>query len=542
MEALKWEPTMDSDAFIDSIRTKRRAAAPVSSPIGPIYLLELTVDRFFLDSLVALDDSIAERVLQELRRFQFPIFGITMEPTTTVAIRNNDSEHPPTRSVTRRQQRLQRLCETLGSITISMTLPLCRVYPGLADGIASCVRSIRGLSIEEQDDHRANAALAVCPELLAALQGNTSIKKIRIDISTRFYHIVAPIVKNMANLETCRFGSLFPVMTDVFVALNDANAIADLMITSPSLQKLELAGLDLSSVDSDRRLRDGMTHARPKCLEITHCTLRDASRAALALARNSRLEKIQLSQLRFTLHPVSQFMDALKVCAARMLKLNELHLLFEDMEDADLYATMASFIRNANTFPSLSHVQLGCYKYSELLDDALTHCVQHNTNIRRLSVFCPPISNSVRYRLPALCDAMNGNHTVTATLGVAVSIDDNPRNILVREKQPGSWNPDGWAWHSDDKKLLDAVSDLNQNGRVYLEKDATSLSKGIDLLSKVNQKLDPIFYHLRENPLLCMGRSREPKATIARAVGRKRKMPVQHADTGQRKSARLAAK
>jgi hypothetical protein len=44
---------------------------------------------------------------------------------------------------------------------------------------------------------------------------------------------------------------------------------------------------------------------------------------------------------------------------------------------------------------------------------------------------------------------------------------------------------------------------LNKAGRRYLVQDGSSISKGVDGLSKVNNDINCLFLHLLENPRLC---------------------------------------
>jgi hypothetical protein len=44
---------------------------------------------------------------------------------------------------------------------------------------------------------------------------------------------------------------------------------------------------------------------------------------------------------------------------------------------------------------------------------------------------------------------------------------------------------------------------LNEAGRRYLIEDGSSISKGVDVLSRVNNDINCIFLHLLENPRLC---------------------------------------
>jgi hypothetical protein len=48
-----------------------------------------------------------------------------------------------------------------------------------------------------------------------------------------------------------------------------------------------------------------------------------------------------------------------------------------------------------------------------------------------------------------------------------------------------------------------SIFELNQAGRRYLVQDGSSISKGVDVLSRVNNNINSVFLHLLENPRLC---------------------------------------
>jgi hypothetical protein len=47
------------------------------------------------------------------------------------------------------------------------------------------------------------------------------------------------------------------------------------------------------------------------------------------------------------------------------------------------------------------------------------------------------------------------------------------------------------------------ILDLNRAGRRYLVQDGSSISKGVAVLSRVNDDTNSMFLHLLENPRLC---------------------------------------
>jgi hypothetical protein len=50
---------------------------------------------------------------------------------------------------------------------------------------------------------------------------------------------------------------------------------------------------------------------------------------------------------------------------------------------------------------------------------------------------------------------------------------------------------------------IDAILRLNAAGRRYLIEDGSSISKGVEVLSRVNNDIHCVFFHLLENPRLC---------------------------------------
>jgi hypothetical protein len=48
-----------------------------------------------------------------------------------------------------------------------------------------------------------------------------------------------------------------------------------------------------------------------------------------------------------------------------------------------------------------------------------------------------------------------------------------------------------------------AILRLNAAGRRYLIEDGSSISKGVDVLSRVNNDINCLLLHLLENPRLC---------------------------------------
>jgi hypothetical protein len=50
---------------------------------------------------------------------------------------------------------------------------------------------------------------------------------------------------------------------------------------------------------------------------------------------------------------------------------------------------------------------------------------------------------------------------------------------------------------------VNSILQLNRAGRRYLIEDGSSISKGVDVLSRVSSDINSVFFHLLENPRLC---------------------------------------
>ena len=48
------------------------------------------------------------------------------------------------------------------------------------------------------------------------------------------------------------------------------------------------------------------------------------------------------------------------------------------------------------------------------------------------------------------------------------------------------------------------ISRLNQAGRDYMKSDRCNVVKGVDVLGKVSDNLDCLFFHLCASPVLCI--------------------------------------
>jgi hypothetical protein len=78
-----------------------------------------------------------------------------------------------------------------------------------------------------------------------------------------------------------------------------------------------------------------------------------------------------------------------------------------------------------------------------------------------------------------------------------------------------------------------AILRLNKAGRRYLVQDGSSISKGVEVLSRVNNDINCVFLHLLENPRLC-DRSAVEKVSAAGESNGSSTTPTAGSDGGKR--------
>jgi hypothetical protein len=87
-------------------------------------------------------------------------------------------------------------------------------------------------------------------------------------------------------------------------------------------------------------------------------------------------------------------------------------------------------------------------------------------------------------------------------------------------------------WASD----VSAILRLNEAGRRYFIEDGSSISKGVEVLSRVNNDINCVFLHLLENPRLC-DRSAVEKVSAGESNGRPTDPTARSGDGGKREQA-----
>jgi hypothetical protein len=193
------------------------------------------------------------------------------------------------------------------------------------------------------------------------------------------------------------------------------------------------------------------------------------------------------------------------------LQLHNVHLC--DSEFA-FWCRAFSFLRTNSALMSLT--------LNSIEDDATQSCIsafcfdiaamlEENASLEVLSIQSWKTAEFCAKDYLALIPALNGNQSLKI-LGFAeyaslqfTADEDKQMGALLRknyglESLPDfEWNPNNGAGD------VGAILRLNAAGRRYLIEDGSSISKGVDVLSRVNDDddINCVFLHLLENPRLC---------------------------------------
>jgi hypothetical protein len=188
-------------------------------------------------------------------------------------------------------------------------------------------------------------------------------------------------------------------------------------------------------------------------------------------------------------------------------------------DNADLWRGAFSFLRTNKTLQSLlvdmqRNVTTKCLSAFRI-DIATT--LQDNKSLESLSIRSWNDINAEEYCV--VVTALQ-NNTTLKTLSLYHD-HHNPHLLTFRltddeDKQMAALFKKNYTMVSlPDLEARDvhAILRLNEAGRRYLVQDGTSISRGVKVLSRVNDDINCVFSHLLENPRLCDRRAVETVTT-----------------------------
>ena len=316
-------------------------------------------------------------------------------------------------------------------------------------------------------------------ELVAGLQGHPSIQCINLFISRTWYPFVMPVLRTIPLLNQIELwgGTLSDEDwnadpgPNVMACISDAYPTTGLAAEDIS-RELKLVYFDLSSESTQQGLANILTSGCIESFAIYHGQFDEHDTILPDALAMSSLRRLWLDS--GAIPPV--FVEGIgSMCELVNLTFNEV----------TSNGTVLRVVEMAAFMPSLTNLSIRTDYSFELMDLALAKCVRQNKSLRMmsLSAYGRESIPKAKVLLPAFEDAMKDNYQV--------------REVLI------------FSWERDNPFDLAMVQNvkmfvrLNCAGRDYFVRDARDRHKGIEVLECVNDDLNCLLVHLRENSLLC---------------------------------------
>jgi hypothetical protein len=278
-------------------------------------------------------------------------------------------------------------------------------------------------------------------------------------------------------------------LISITVQCNNARALFDALAASlPSNSTLRHLELELGQQDEDD----------PDCL----------SPVFSALGQNTGLKSLKVNDF----HSMDESLStAMKDGLGMNETLESLELDNATLSDdnADSWHRALSFLRTNKALKSLmiTFCKDATKSCLSALRSDIACLLQENTSLQSLSIQRRRIKSKAEEYI-ALVTVLQGN----ATLSV-LSLDHNTGSLQLTDDediQIAAILKKNYALESlpninlkNRASDVDAILRLNGAGRRYLVQDGSSISKGVEVLSRVNNSIDCVFLHLLENPRLC---------------------------------------
>jgi hypothetical protein len=245
----------------------------------------------------------------------------------------------------------------------------------------------------------------------------------------------------------------------------------------------------------------------------------------LALGNNTGLKSLKVDVLGLIDESLSTAIkDGLEL--NETLESLELRYVRLRYDDTDLWCRALSFLRTNKTLKSLVVEVSGGVTESCLsafrID--IAGMLQDTTSLESLSIQTWNMNIKIKAEeYFVLVTALQHNRTLKTlnlhyhTSRLALTHDEDKQMAVLLKKN--------YALESfphmnlkNEAGDVGAILQLNKAGRRYLIEDGSSISKGVDVLSRVNDNINCVFLHLLENPRLC-DRSAVEKVSCGESSG-----------------------
>ena len=418
-------------------------------------------------------------------------------------------------SVEAEQGHLDRLYDCIGSIS-----SLKKLYIVGSEGLdprivfSRLLPCLGGVTSLELTDAYSGLTEQQLPDVAQGIRGLTSLSDASITAPSWCWPLLFSTL------------GVMPTLARVMVSCAECDSLqaAHALVELLSAESLLDVTLDTVDVEDDeesiRVLYQGIENTRACGISLINCSFMDANSFATAILA-SRVKKLQIQYP--CLKPLAtESMEPSNDVSTRLFDSSEEERLFvdafirllpsmADVEELDIRLCIAdrdealniALARSAAFCSNLKRMTFGCGLYSSITDDACAEILESNKKLQILEIFC--LATPDGHSAPAVLEALKTNYSLEQ-FRISAHFSECT-NCLA----PAA------------RLALEPYLRLNRAGRRYLEHDAANAAKAINVLGQVNDDLDSIFVHVRENPFT-LGHSMPLPAFSSKGTkGRKRK-------------------
>ncbi|GKY99135.1 hypothetical protein MPSEU_000869000 [Mayamaea pseudoterrestris] len=433
------------------------------NPLEDATLGFLITDSFICNYL-GLDEHIADRSLAALQTIRISRVRIAEFPSSLAT-------PPRTRSEVQRCNRLRRLWQALGNNPTLKNAFMDVLGNELWSIAHACalqeLRQIQALSICMEGDARN------LQDLVNGLRGHGSLRAITLEIPMEEYPTILPVLPTLPELN-CVTIDASPWESAMTPAA--AQAIANLFLAEMPHLSIKMNSTDIDE-ECQTILCQGIARANVAALNMFLCLVEgDPVQFANAIT-SSRLTDVCLMYARFN-DGIASFLRPLAAGLDSMPRLERFTCRpdFHFESGTHIDDAMLSVAGVLARCPRIALIELLLDNYSDYLDRIMADCVRS----------CPCLETLVM----DICDSRGEDCAFPLLL---ISINNNYSLTKVTLKM----------LPLDMRAKVDAICKLNKAGRKYMALDSANQQKAICVLAAVNDDLDCLFTHLRENPLAC---------------------------------------
>jgi hypothetical protein len=444
--------------------------------------LIFNLDGDFLKAYLKWDERAQKRVVKVLRTVRWTHLVISS----------------PSIRYERHQVPLDILFEALGSIPTLVDVACCCWLGHAEEFYGRAFRHLQRMRILGIQYNCAPSPQARL--MMAGLAYHPNLQEIAIEASSRIHTELIPLVDTIPALAKIKlsFGyerphdphlrastfQLVRLIKPFMLVLNEYDFTDDLwraLLLSDSITAASIRGLGLQSCHFDC------------ALSLGHAFV------------GSRLKALYLSLLSFDKGSyVFHFLPALAESLPTMQELEDVDIACNDLRTVCAPPTLQLLIALKQCL-SLVRIKLMIPTYSEIFDRGLADCIRNCSGLEVIELRHGRVSFE---RLPFM----------ETTLFESVKSNVMIHTLALKSLQLKEWDVPL-------RPAIETVLRLNRSGRRYMIKGPSNARAAIRVLGQVSDDLDCLYFHIRENPLLCLreGRSIREDDECAAKDGRLRR-------------------